>query len=243
MRMEWLQLGAKNWKGKSHKGIWWLECPGSVPGINSGRPRDNPGRLGRLIWKSQFKGQNVHGTDGTYHGTDGTCPPGQTGFTPGGVPPKFFNFHCFFLSPINVLRFRQKASTTCGPDSGGESWRAISFVMPHSPAYEEQVVVEPPKAGEVRPCLNVGATLISRTHPSRDAMFLGQKMPRKHQKWLDHYTQHDYRTKLYYFRIIFGNFCSGIPDLKCFWNCLVSVGSVSRGLPNPLPNCFRNSIR
>ena len=27
-------------KEKSHKGILWAECPGSVPGINSGRPRD-----------------------------------------------------------------------------------------------------------------------------------------------------------------------------------------------------------
>ena len=45
------------------------------------RPRDkfgtsqgHPGRLGRFLWKFQFKGQNVRGTDGTYDGTDGTCP-------------------------------------------------------------------------------------------------------------------------------------------------------------------------
>ena len=29
----------KNDKEKSHKGIWWSECPGSVPEINLGRPR------------------------------------------------------------------------------------------------------------------------------------------------------------------------------------------------------------
>ena len=45
------------------------------------RPRDkfgtcqgHPGRLGRFMRKSQFKGQNVRGTDGTYDGTDGTFP-------------------------------------------------------------------------------------------------------------------------------------------------------------------------
>ena len=32
-------------KEKSHKGIWRSECPGSVSGINSGRPRDT-----RDIW-------------------------------------------------------------------------------------------------------------------------------------------------------------------------------------------------
>ena len=27
--------------------IWWSECPGSVPGINSGRPRDCQGLNGK----------------------------------------------------------------------------------------------------------------------------------------------------------------------------------------------------
>ena len=56
--------------------------------------------------KSILKGQNVpgtdgtyHGTDGTYHGTDGTCPPRQTGRTPRGVPPKFFMFIGLFSFP------------------------------------------------------------------------------------------------------------------------------------------------
>ena len=46
------------------------------------RPRDklgtSQGHLGQLgliyVCKSILKGQNVPGTDGTYHGTDGTCP-------------------------------------------------------------------------------------------------------------------------------------------------------------------------
>ena len=45
------------------------------------RPRDklgtSQGHLGHWAWfmcKSILKGQNVPGTDGTYHGTDGTCP-------------------------------------------------------------------------------------------------------------------------------------------------------------------------
>ena len=50
--------------------------------------------------KSILKGQNVPGTDGTYHGTDGDVSPGQTGRTPRGVPPKFFMFIGFFLSPV-----------------------------------------------------------------------------------------------------------------------------------------------
>ena len=44
------------------------------------------------------------------------------------------------------------------------------------------------------------------------------------------------------FEFIFGNSCSVITEPNCFWNYLVSVRSVSRGLPNPLPNCFGNSM-
>ena len=57
------------------------------------------------------------------------------------------------------------------------------------------------------------------------------------------YTQNDYRTEIYYFRIIFGNSCSVITEPNCFWNYLVSVRKGSRGLPNPLPNCFGNNVR
>ena len=57
-----------------------------------------------------------------------------------------------------------------------------------------------------------------------------------------HYTQNDYRTELYYFRIIFGNSCSVITEPNRFWNCLVSVTSVSRAISviwvEELPNRF-----
>ena len=56
---------------------------------------------------------------------------------------------------------------------------------------------------------------------------------------VDHYTQKDYRTELYYFRIIFGNSCSVITEPICCWNYLVAVTSVSTGLPNSLWNYFR----
>ena len=36
--------------------------------------------------------------------------------------------------------------------------------------------------------------------------------------WDYHYTQNDYRTELYYFRIIFGNSHSVITEPICFWN-------------------------
>ena len=48
-----------------------------------------------------------------------------------------------------------------------------------------------------------------------------------------HYTQNYYRTELYYFSINFGNSCSAITEPNCFWNCPVSVRTVSIGLPNP----------
>ena len=57
-----------------------------------------------------------------------------------------------------------------------------------------------------------------------------------------HYRQHDYRTELYYFRVLFGNSCSVIAERICFWNSLVSVSSVSRGLPSPLPNLLAGII-
>ena len=48
---------------------------------------------------------------------------------------------------------------------------------------------------------------------------------------------------LFFFRIIFGNSRSVITEPNCFWNYVVSVSSASRGLPNPLPNCFGNYLR
>ena len=47
------------------------------------------------------------------------------------------------------------------------------------------------------------------------------------------YTQMDYRTELYYFQCIFGNYCSVITEPICFWNSFVSEISLSTGLLNP----------
>ena len=54
------------------------------------------------------------------------------------------------------------------------------------------------------------------------------------RKWLPNRTL--------FFQINFGNSCSVITELNCFWNYLVSARSVSRGLPNRLPNCFWNYL-
>ena len=95
-------------KEKSHKGIWWSECPpGSVPGKNSGRPRDtwdvwadlcgNSYSRGRTsAWKFICKGQNVRGTDGTYNGTDGTCLRDRWAFFR-GCPAKILYVYWFFF--------------------------------------------------------------------------------------------------------------------------------------------------
>ena len=48
--------------------------PWELPGDKFGTSQGHLGRLGRLMWKFTFKGQSVHGTDGTDDGTDGTCP-------------------------------------------------------------------------------------------------------------------------------------------------------------------------
>ena len=61
-------------KEMSHQGIWWSECPGSVPGINSGRPRGTRDVWAELCGNSHNSKQNVRRTDGTDDGTDGTCP-------------------------------------------------------------------------------------------------------------------------------------------------------------------------
>ena len=78
-------------KEKSHKGIWWSEWPTSVPGINSGRPKQTRDVWGRFMWKFKFKEQNVRGTDRTYDGTDGTCP-WDSWDTHQGVSPKILLF-------------------------------------------------------------------------------------------------------------------------------------------------------
>ena len=53
-----------------------------------------------------------------------------------------------------------------------------------------------------------------------------------------HCTQNDYRTELYYFRIIFGNSCSVITEPNCFWNLLGLGTKCVQRITEPLPNCF-----
>ena len=89
-------------KEKSHKGIWWWECPGSVPGINSGRPRDTRDVWADLCGNSHSRGRMSAGQTGTDDGTDGDMSTGQTGHKPGGVPPKFFMFIGFFFPQISI---------------------------------------------------------------------------------------------------------------------------------------------
>ena len=50
--------------------------------------------------KSILKGQNVPGTDGTYHGTDGTCPRDRRDAHQGGSRQNSLCLLGFFLSPF-----------------------------------------------------------------------------------------------------------------------------------------------
>ena len=63
-----------------------------------------------------------------------------------------------------------------------------------------------------------------------------------------HYAQNYYRTELIIFELfsvipVLGNSRSTITEPNCFWNYLVTARSVSRGLPNPLPNGFGIYVR
>ena len=86
-------------KEKSHKGIWWWECPGSAPEINSGRPRNTRDVWADLCGNSHKSGQNVRGTDGTDDGTDGTCPR-TDGTQTRGCPAKILYVYWCFSFPI-----------------------------------------------------------------------------------------------------------------------------------------------
>ena len=83
-------------KEKSHKGIWWWECPGSVPGMNSGRPRNTRDVWADLCGNSRSRGRmsagrtgQMTGQMGHVHGTDGT----QTR----GCPAKILCVYWFFF--------------------------------------------------------------------------------------------------------------------------------------------------
>ena len=52
--------------------------------------------------KSILKGQNVPGTDGTYHGTDGACPR-TDGTHTRGCPAKILYVYWFLLSPLITI--------------------------------------------------------------------------------------------------------------------------------------------
>ena len=87
--LKWFLGWWKNDKETSHKGIWWSECPRSAPGIKSEIliqgaecPRDR-----RDMWRDRWD-----------------MSLGQTGHTPGGVPPKFFMLIVSFLSPFSLVK-------------------------------------------------------------------------------------------------------------------------------------------
>ena len=52
--------------------------------------------------KSILKGQNVPGTDGTYHGTDGTCPRDRRDAHQ-GCPTKILYVYWFFSFPSDFF--------------------------------------------------------------------------------------------------------------------------------------------
>ena len=85
-----------------------------------------------------------------------------------------------------------------------------------------------------------GTKIVNKNYVNKLAFpIVGDKEPCRFSELHEYYyTQNDYRTELYYFRIIFGSSRSAITEPKCFWNYSVSVRRVSRGLPNPLPNCL-----
>ena len=83
---------------KNHIRNLAVGCPEGVPGTNSGRPRDTWDIWAWFMCKSILKGQNVPGTDGTYHGTDGTCPRDRRDAHQ-GCPAKILYVYWFFSFP------------------------------------------------------------------------------------------------------------------------------------------------
>ena len=112
----WLHLGEKKTdKEKSHKGIWWSECPGSIPGINSGRPRDTRDVWADLCGNSNSRGRMSAGQTGHmtgqmehFHGTDGTHTR--------GCPAKVLYVYWFFSFPIHQLPRNFRASRNGNSD-------------------------------------------------------------------------------------------------------------------------------
>ena len=106
--------GPLNWreegdKEKSHKGIWWSERPGSVPGKNSGRPRDTRDVWADLCGNSNSRGRmsagqagHMAGQMGHVHGTDRTHTR--------GCPAKILYVYCYFSFPIQNSQVRKKTA-------------------------------------------------------------------------------------------------------------------------------------
>ena len=68
-----------------------------------GTSQGHLGHLGLIfVCKSMLKGQNVPGTDGTYHGTDRTCPRDRRDAHQGVSRQNSLCLLVFFLSPIFV---------------------------------------------------------------------------------------------------------------------------------------------
>ena len=75
--------------------------PQKRPREKFGTSQGHPGRLDRFMWKLQFKGQNIRGTDGTYDGTNETCPwDRRDTHTHQGVSCPNYLCLLFFLSPL-----------------------------------------------------------------------------------------------------------------------------------------------
>ena len=86
-------------KEKSHKGIWWWECPRSVPGINSGRPRDTRDVWADLCGNSHSRGRMSAGQTGQMTGQTGHVP-GTDGTQTRGCPTKILYVYWFFSFSI-----------------------------------------------------------------------------------------------------------------------------------------------
>ena len=58
----------------------------------------------------------------------------------------------------------------------------------------------------------------------------------------NHYTQNDYRTELYYFPIIVGDFCSVIAEPNCSRNCFWPQGSTGVQKYGCIPRSAANNL-
>ena len=82
----------------------WPEKWG-VPGTNSGRPRDTWDIWAWFMCRSDILKETECPRDRRDISRDRwDVSPGQTGRTPGAVPPKFFMFIGFFLSPLLIRK-------------------------------------------------------------------------------------------------------------------------------------------